>query len=80
MGEGGKALYKSMKNAMYGKTVANLRNKIDVRLVRNKKDILKWTSTPSYMSQKKLDNDLVTKYKSEVTLMFNKPAYAGCVC
>ena len=34
----GKALYKLMKNSVYGKTKENLRNRIDVRLVSNKKD------------------------------------------
>ena len=49
----GKALYKLINNAVYGKTIENL-NRIDVRLVSNKKDYLKWTSKPSYMSQKKI--------------------------
>ena len=49
----GKALYKLINNAVYGKTIENL-NRIDVRLVSNKKDYLKWTSKPRYMSQKKI--------------------------
>ena len=31
-----------MDNAVYGKTLENLRNRIDVRLVNNKKDYLKF--------------------------------------
>ena len=46
----GKALDQLMKNAIYGKTLENLRNRIDVRLLNNKKTYLKWTSKPSYMS------------------------------
>ena len=34
-------LSKLIKNAVYGKTMANLRNRIDVRLVSNEKDYLK---------------------------------------
>ena len=30
-------------NAGYGKTMENLRNRIDVKLANNKKDYLKWT-------------------------------------
>ena len=55
----------------------NLRNRIDVRLVSNEKDYLKWTSKPSYMSHKTLDNDLVAIRKSKVTLALNKPVSVG---
>ena len=48
-------MYKLMNNAAYGKTMKNLRNRIDVKLVSNKKDYLKWTSKPNYMSQKIFD-------------------------
>ena len=48
-----------MNNAVNGKTMENLRNRIDVKLINNKKDYLKWTSKPRYMSQKIFDSDLV---------------------
>ena len=63
-----------MNNIVYGKTMKNLRNRINVKLVRNKKDCLKWTSKPSYMSHKIFDNDLAI-CKNKVTLTLNKPAY-----
>ena len=49
-----KALYKLKNNTVYGKEIENLRNRIDVKLVSNKKGYLKWTSKPIYMSQKYL--------------------------
>ena len=55
----------------------NLRNRIDVKLVKYKKDYLKCTSTPSYMSHKIFDNNLVGIRKSKVALKLNKPAYIG---
>ena len=63
-----------MSNAVYGNTMENLRNRIDVKLVSNKKHYLKWTSKPSYMSHKIFVNDLVAIHKSKVTLTLNKPA------
>ena len=53
-----------MNNPVYGKTVENLRNRIDIRLVSKEKDCLKWTSKPGYMSNKTLGNDLVKLSKS----------------
>ena len=66
-----------MSNAVYGKTMENVGNRIDVKLVSNKKDYLKWASKPSYMSYKMFDNDLVMICKNRVTLTLNKPAYIG---
>ena len=63
-----------MNNAVYSKTIENLRNRINVRLVSNKKDCFKWTSKLSYMSQKMFGNDLVGIPTNRVTLTHNKPA------
>ena len=73
----GKALYKLMNNAIYGRTMENLGNRIDVKLVNNEKDYLKYTSKPSYMSHKIFDNNLVALSKSKVALKLKKPAYIG---
>ena len=72
-----KVLYKLMNNAVHGKTMENLRNITDVKLVRNKKDYLKWTSESSYMSHKIFENDLIAIRKNKVTLTLNKPPYIG---
>ena len=73
----GKAQYKLMNNALYGKTMGNLRNIIDVKLVSNKKDYLKWKSKPSYMSHKIFDNELVAICKRKVIL--TNLRMLGCV-
>ena len=66
-----------MNNAVCDKTMKNVRNRIDVRLVSNEKDYLKQTSKPNH---KIFDNNLVTIRKSKFTLTLNKPAYVGmCV-
>ena len=73
----GKALYKLMKNVVYVEIMENLRNRIDVKLVSNKKDYLKWASKLAYMSHKIFGNDLVAIGKSKVILTLIKPAYVG---
>ena len=67
-----------MKDALYGKTMENLKNIVVVKLLATKKT-LKWTSKASYMSQKIFDNNLVIIRKNKVVLTLNKPVYVG-VC
>ena len=66
-----------MSNVSYGKVMNNLRNRIDVRLVSNKKVYSKWTSKPSYMSHKIFGNVLLAIARCKVTLTLNKPVYVG---
>ena len=54
------------------KTMANLRNRINVKLVSNEKDYSKCTSTLSYMSHKIFDHNLVAIWTGKVALKFNK--------
>ena len=51
-----------MKNAIYGEAIENLRNRIDVRPASNKKDYLKWTSKPNYMSPQ-ISTERILKYR-----------------
>ena len=73
----GKALYKLMNDAICGKTMEDLRNRINVKLVNNKKVYSKITSKTSYMPHKIFDNNLVAIRKSKFPLKLNKPAYIG---
>ena len=56
-----------MYYAVYTKTMKNLRKRIYVNFVSDKKDYLKWTSKPRPMLHKIFDNDLVAVQKSKVT-------------
>ena len=40
--------FKLMINSVYGKTMENLRKRMNVRLVNKEKDFLKYTSRPTY--------------------------------
>ena len=66
-----------MNNFVLGKTMENLTNRTDVRLVSNKKNYLKWTSKPNFKLQKIFDNDLAKIRKSRVTWKLNNPLYVG---
>ena len=58
----------------------NLRSRIDIKLVNNKKDYLKCTSKPIYMSHKIFGSNLFAIRNlqlSKLALKLNKPAYIG---
>ena len=59
-----------MRNAVQSKAIQNLRNRIDVRLVSNEKDYLKWISKPSYMTQIVFNKDLIAIRKNQHLLEF----------
>ena len=52
-----------MNNTANGKTMEDLRNRIDAKLVNKEKDYLKWASKRSYLLQETFDNDLVAIHK-----------------
>ena len=62
-----------MKNLCSNGKTMKLGNRIDVKLVSDKTDYLKWESKPSYMSHKTFDNDLVAIRKSKASLTLNNP-------
>ena len=52
-----KDFFKLMIDSVYGKTMESLRKKMNVRLVNNEKDFLKYTSRPTYITHKIFSKD-----------------------
>ena len=57
--EADKNLFKLLNNAVYGKTMENMRKRIKIRITTNEKDFLKYASRPTYISHKKFGKNLV---------------------
>ena len=72
-----KDFFKLMINSIYGKTMEDLRKRINVRLVSNKKDFLKNTRKPTYVTHKLFDKDFAAIHEIKPVLMLNKPIYVG---
>ena len=72
-----KDFFKLMNNSVFGKTMENLRKRVDVRLVTDEKKLLKLASKPTYVSSKIFNENLVAVHKIKETLTLNKPAYVG---
>ena len=72
-----KDFFKLMNNSVFGKTMENLRKRVDVRLVTNEKKLLKLTAKPTYVSSKIFNKNLVAVHKIKEALTINRPAYVG---
>ena len=72
-----KDFFKLMNNSVFGKTMENIRKRVDVRLVTDEKKLLKYTSKPTYVSSKIFNENLVAVHKIKETLILNRPAYVG---
>ena len=72
-----KDFFKLMNNSVFGKTMENIRKRVDVRLVTSKEKLLKMTSKPTFVSSKIFNENLVAVHKIKETLTMNRPAYIG---
>ena len=72
-----KDFFKLMNNSVFGKTMENLRKRVDVRLVTDEKKLDKLTSKPTYVSSKIFNENLMAVHKMKETLTLNRPAYVG---
>ena len=55
----------------------NLQKRINVRLINNAKDFLKYTSRPNYITHKIVSKDYAAIHEIKPILMLNKPIYVG---
>ena len=62
---------------VYGKTMENLRKRINVRLVNNEKDFLKYTSRPTHITHKIFGKNYPAIYEIKPVLKLNKPISIG---
>ena len=72
-----KDFFKLMINSAYSKTMENLRKRIDVRLVNNDKDFLKYTSRPTHITHKIFGKNYTAIHEIKPVLMLSKPIYVG---
>ena len=66
-----------MNNSVYGKTMENLRKRVDVRLITDENKLLKMADKPTFVSCKIFNENLVAFHKIKETLTINRPSYVG---
>ena len=72
-----KIFFKWIINSAYGKTMEHLRKRINIRLVNNEKDFMKYISRPTHITHKIFDKSYAAIHKIKPVLTLNKPIYVG---
>ena len=69
--------YKLMNNSVFGKTMENIRNRVNVKLVNNEEKARKLIAKPNYKSCKIFGETLISVHMKKTSLLMNKPVYLG---
>ena len=72
-----KDFFKLMNNAVFGKTMENIRKRVDVRLVTSEEKANKLVSKPNYDRRTIFSKNLVAVHMKKTKVHFTKPIYLG---
>ena len=76
--EADKNLFKILNNAVYGKTMENMRKTMKVRVTTTEKEYIKDASRDAFINHKIYGKEFVVIHKKKEILKLNKPIYIGC--
>ena len=69
--------YNLKSNAMFGKTMENMRNQVDIRLRTNKVSAEKLTAKPNYKKTTIFSENLIAIHMKKTEIKFEKTVYLG---
>ena len=72
-----KDFFKLMNNSVFGKTMENIRNRVNVKLVDSGEQFKKLAAKPNYNGRKIFNENLVSVHMKKTSLTMNKPVYLG---
>ena len=72
-----KDLYKLMNNAVFGKTMENMRGRVKIDMYTDKKQYLTQVAKPQFLESKIYSEDLIAVKKTPKVVELNKPIYVG---
>ena len=72
-----KDFFKLMNNSVFGKTMENIRNRKDIKLVTSKRQAVKLIAKPNFKHRTIFTENLISVHMSKTKLIFNKPVYVG---
>ena len=73
-----KDFFKLMNNSVFGKTMENIRNRVNVKLVTSKEQLRKLVAKPNFKGPPiTFSENLVSVHMKKTSLTMNKPVYLG---
>jgi hypothetical protein len=72
-----KDFFKLMNNSVFGKTMENLRKRVNIELVNTEKRLKKLTAKPNFQAFKIFHEDLAAIQMKKVKIVINRPTYVG---
>ena len=72
-----KDFFKLMNNSVFGKTMENIRNRVTIKLVTDKKKAERLAAKPNFKHCNIFSEDLIAIHMKKTFLTFNKPVYLG---
>ena len=70
--EADRNLFKLLNNAVYGKTMENMRKRMKIRITKTPKEFLKYASRPTFMNHIIFGTNLVAIHEKKEVLKLNK--------
>ncbi|XP_066901595.1 uncharacterized protein [Halyomorpha halys] len=67
--------YKLLNNAVFGKTMENIRNRQDIQLVSDSQKLIKLIAKPNFIDRTIYNENLAAVHISKSRVLFNKPIY-----
>ena len=68
-----KDFFKLMNNSVFGKTLENIENHVDIKLVYDEKEAIRLSARPSYDRVTIFDENLIAVHMKRTKLFYNKP-------
>jgi len=72
-----KDFFKLMNNSVFGKTIENIRNHRDMKLVTNEANYKKYVMKPNFKDSVVFDKNLIGVEMGKTEITMNKPVYLG---
>ena len=72
-----KDFFKLMNNSVYGKTVENVKKRVDIELVTNEDTFQKKVNNYKFKEYKVFHENLLAVHNRKCSVLLNKPIYVG---